>query len=45
MRLMNQYEFTQQNELNHEFGINIELGETHPVEHPWMKSEEESLDD
>ena len=40
MRLMNQYEFTQQNELNHEFGLHIELGETHPVEHPWMKAEE-----
>lgn len=46
IRLMTQYEFTQQNELNHEFGLKVELKEPHPVDHPWMIAEkEESLDD
>ena len=44
MRLMNQYEFTQQNELNNEFGLHIKLGETHPVDHPWMHAEEKEID-
>jgi hypothetical protein len=41
LRLMNKYGFTQQNELNHEFGLNVDLEDPHPVKHPWMKSKEE----
>ena len=44
MRMMNRYGFTQQNSLNHEFGLNVELGEAHPVEHPWQKYENTNLE-
>ena len=37
---MTKYEFTQQNELNKEFGLSVELVEPHPVKHPWMTAEE-----
>jgi len=44
IRLMTKYEFTQQDELNKEFGLGVNLLEPQPVEHPWMvaKDEEES---
>ena len=44
MRMMNRYGFTQQNSLNHEFGLNVELGEAHPVEHPWQRYENINLE-
>ena len=39
MNLMTKYEFTQQNELNKEFGLDIKLMTPHPVKHPWMTAE------
>ena len=44
MRMMNRYGFTQQNSLNHEFGLNVELHEAHPVEHPWQRYENINLE-
>ena len=41
IRLMNKYEFTQQNELNHEFGLSVQCGEEHPVDHPWMLGDDD----
>ena len=41
MNLMTKYEFTQQNELNKEFGLDIKLMTPHPVKHPWMTAEGE----
>ena len=41
MNLMTKYEFTQQNELNKEFGLDIKLMTPHPVKHPWMTAEVE----
>ena len=37
MNLMNKYEFTQQNDLNKEFGLDVKLMTPHPVNHPWLK--------
>lgn len=47
IRLMEKYEFTQQKDLNKEFGINVELGKPSPVKHPWMlaESEEPEIDE
>ena len=47
IRLMEKYEFTQQKDLNKEFGINIELTKPSPVKHPWMtaESEESEIDE
>jgi len=36
INLMTKYEFTQQNELNKEFGLDVNLVTPHPVKHPWM---------
>lgn len=41
IRLMEKYEFTQQKDLNKEFGLNVELGKPSPVKHPWMLAEPE----
>lgn len=41
IRLMEKYEFTQQKDLNKEFGLNVELGKPSPVKHPWMLTEPE----
>lgn len=41
MNLMSKYEFTQQNELNKEFGLDIKLMTPCPVKHPWMTAEGE----
>lgn len=41
IRLMEKYEFTQQKDLNKEFGINVELTKPSPVKHPWMLKEPE----
>lgn len=41
IRLMEKYEFTQQKDLNKEFGLNVELGKPSPVKHPWMLAETE----
>ena len=38
---MTKYEFTQQNELNKEFGLDIKLMTPHPVKHPWMTADTE----
>ena len=38
---MEKYEFTQQKDLNKEFGLNVELGKPSPVKHPWMLTEPE----
>ena len=35
-RLMKKYDFTQQNELCNEFGLETNLKTPNPVEHPWM---------
>ena len=32
------------NELNYEFGLQVETGEQHPVEHVWMRSSDENID-
>lgn len=47
IRLMEKYEFTQQKDLNKEFGLNVELGKPSPVKHPWMlaESEEPEIDE
>lgn len=47
IRLMEKYEFTQQKDLNKEFGLNVELGNPSPVKHPWMlaESEEPEIDE
>ena len=44
INLMIKYDFTQQNELNKEFGLSVELVEPHPVRHPWMEAKEAELD-
>ena len=44
IRLMEKYEFTQQKDLNKEFGLNVELGKPSPVKHPWMLAESEELE-
>jgi hypothetical protein len=45
VRLMTEWEFDQLKDLNHEFGINPQLGTPHPVTHPWqVKSGETLLD-
>ena len=36
IRLMTKYLFTQQDELNKEFGLKVELTTPQPVKHPWM---------
>ena len=41
MNLMSKYEFTQQNDLNKEFGLDIKLMTPHPVKHPWMTTDVE----
>ena len=41
MNLMSKYGFTQQNELNKEFGLDIKLMTPCPVKHPWMTAEGE----
>jgi hypothetical protein len=41
IRLMEKYEFTQQKDLNKEFGLNVELAKPSPVKHPWMLTEPE----
>ena len=41
IRLMEKYEFTQQKDLNKEFGLNVELGKPSPIKHPWMLAETE----
>ena len=41
IRLMEKYEFTQQKDLNKEFGLNVELGNPSPVKHSWMLAETE----
>ena len=41
IRLMEKYEFTQQKDLNKEFGLNVELGKPSPVKHPWMLADPE----
>ena len=41
IRLMEKYEFTQQKDLNKEFGLNVELGNPSPIKHPWMLTEPE----
>lgn len=47
IRLMEKYEFTQQKDLNKEFGLNVELGKPSPVKHPWMlvETEEPEIDE
>lgn len=40
IRLMTVYGFTQQNELNKEFGLGVQLNTPHPVNHPWMTDKE-----
>lgn len=44
MNLMEKYEFTQQNDLNKEFGLDVKLMTPHPVDHPWLKNKEEEND-
>ena len=41
MNLMSKYGFTQQNELNKEFGLDIKLMTPCPVKHPWMTADTE----
>lgn len=41
IRLMEKYEFTQQKNLNKEFGLNVELTKPSPVKHPWMTADTE----
>ena len=38
---MEKYEFTQQKDLNKEFGLDVELAKPSPVKHPWMLNEQE----
>lgn len=38
LRLMKKYNFNQHENLNKEFGLNVELITQHPVEHPWMNN-------
>ena len=38
LRLMKKYNFNQHENLNKEFGLNVELTIQHPVEHPWMNN-------
>ncbi len=45
IRLMTKYEFTQQNDLNKEFGLDIKLNTPVPVKHPWMINEEPEIDE
>lgn len=45
IRLMSKYGFTQQNELNKEFGLTVELKEPSPVEHPWMTASSKNSDE
>lgn len=47
IRLMTKYEFTQQDELNKEFGLNVTLTTPQPVKHPWMtnKDNEPEIDE
>lgn len=40
-RLMEKYDFKQYIDLSHEFGVDVELHEQHPVTHPWMLAEDE----
>ena len=40
-RMMKKYGFDQADELAREFGLNIEIGEKHPVMHPWMLADNE----
>lgn len=39
-RLMTKYEFTQQDNLCDEFGLDVTLNEPKPVTHPWMLAED-----
>lgn len=41
-RLLSQYEFDQIEDLDYEFGCNIELGTQHPTIHPWQIEEGET---
>lgn len=47
LNLMTKYEFTQQDSLNKEFGLDVKLVKPHPVKHPWMENDPttESLDE
>lgn len=47
IRLMKTYGFSQQEELNREFGLDVYLTTPHPVKHPWMENDPtvENLDE
>jgi len=45
-RLLTKWEYNDtSNKLKHEFGLNIEEVEPHPVKHPWMKDEDDEKED